>query len=208
MVWPFIAILCSAWLYINANNAGKTWQRWIFKPATLLLLILFAWQAPQPQTSHYLVMLGLVATLVTDTLLLLPKERLLYALAGAFACHLFYTLSFARETSFTLFWPLPLGLMVIGCLMLAVIWHRLEEMRWSVFTCLLMTLIMVWVAGEQYQGRGTDLAFSLLSGSLLLLLANLLWLFSRYRCNFRQADAIIAAFYFAGHFLVVRALYI
>jgi len=34
------------------------------------------------------------------------------------------------------------------------------------------------------------------------------WLTSRYRFKFRAADAIVAACYFGGHFLIVRSLYL
>ena len=47
-----------------------------------------------------------------------------------------------------------------------------------------------------------------LAGAALLLLSNAVWLVSHYRRRFRADNAIAAAFYFAGHFLIVRALYL
>ena len=38
--------------------------------------------------------------------------------------------------------------LVIGALLIAVIWSRLEEMRLPVCTFIAMTLVMVWLAGE------------------------------------------------------------
>lgn len=64
------------------------------------------------------------------------------------------------------------------------------------------------MAGDQYFARGTDFGFSLLVGASLLLLSNVVWLINRYRFSFRAADAIIAASYFGGHFLIVRSLYL
>jgi len=46
MLWSFIAVCLSGWLYVDASYRGPTWQRWVFKPVTLLLLLLLAWQAP------------------------------------------------------------------------------------------------------------------------------------------------------------------
>lgn len=46
MLWSFIAVCLSAWLSVDASYRGPTWQRWVFKPLTLLLLLLLAWQAP------------------------------------------------------------------------------------------------------------------------------------------------------------------
>jgi uncharacterized membrane protein YhhN len=43
---------------------------------------------------------------------------------------------------------------------------------------------------------------------MLLLLGNIVWLGSHYRRRFTGDNAIAAACYFAGHFMIVRALYI
>lgn len=45
MLWSFIAVCFSAWLYVDASYRGPAWQRWLFKPVTLLLLLLLAQQA-------------------------------------------------------------------------------------------------------------------------------------------------------------------
>lgn len=208
MSWPFIAVFLSGWLYVDARYRGPRWQGWLFKPVTLLLLMLLAWQAPVIGTNGYLIVLGLLATLVADALLLMPKERHLYAIGAFFLSHLLYTLSFASQITFTFFWPLPVALLLVGVVLLAVIWTRLEELRWAVSTFVLMTLLMVWVAGEQYFFRSSDLAFSILCGAALLLVANIIWLVSHYRFKFRAADAIVAACYFGGHFMIVRSLYV
>ncbi len=208
MSWPLLAVFFSGWLFVDASYRGPRWQRWLFKPLTLLLLLLLAWQAPVLNVYSYLILLGLAATLVADGLLLLPEERFLYAIGAFFLSNLLYTLSFASQMTLTFFWPLPVALIVIGAALLALIWSRLAEMRWAVSLYIAMTLLMVWLAGEQYFARSTDLAFSLLCGTLLLLLGNIFWLTSRYRFKFRAADAIVAACYFGGHFLIVRSLYL
>jgi len=208
MSWPFLAVLFSGWLYVDASYRGPSWQRWLFKPITLLLLLLLAWQAPLLGTAGYLVLLGLAASLLADTLLLLPSERPLYAVGAFFLSHLLYTLSFVSQMTLSFFWPLPLVLLVVGALVMAIVWSRLETLRWPILTYLAMTLLMVWAAAEQYFLRSTDLSFSLLLGSLLLLLAHSIWLINRYRINFRAAEGLIAACYFIGHFLIVRSLYL
>ena len=95
MSWAFLAVLFSGWLFVDASYRGPRWQRWVFKPVTLLLLLLLAWSAPNIQASGYLILLGLLATLAADALLLLPRERVLYAIGAFFLSHLLYTISFA-----------------------------------------------------------------------------------------------------------------
>jgi len=206
MSWPLLAVVFSAWLYVDASYRGPDWQRWLFKPVTLLLLLLLALETPVLSVYGYLIIMGLVATLLGDALMLLPKSRVMYALGAFFLSHLFYTLSFATQMTISLFWPLPLTLVIIGAVLLAVIWSRLEDLRWPVVTFVAMTLLMVWLAGEQYYMRSTDFTFSILVGSSLLLLSVILGLVNHYRMKFRAADALVAACYFGGHFMIVRSM--
>lgn len=131
----------------------------VFKPVTLLLLLLLAWQAPMFDAISYLVLAGLCASLVGDALTLLPRQRLLYAVGAFFLSHLLYTIYFASQMTLSFFWPLPLALLIVGALLIAVIWTRLEELRWPVCTFIAMTLVMVWLAGELWFFRPTAPAF-------------------------------------------------
>lgn len=106
------------------------------------------------------------------------------------------------------FWPLPLVLLVLGALLLAIIWTRLEEYRWPICTFIGMTLVMVWLAGELWFFRPTAPALSAFVGASLLFISNFVWLGSHYRRRFRADNAIAAACYFAGHFLIIRSLYL
>ena len=97
MLWSFIAVCLSAWLSVDASYRGPTWQRWVFKPLTLLLLLLLAWQAPMFDAISYLVLAGLCASLLGDALTLLPRQRLMYAIGAFFLSHLLYTIYFASQ---------------------------------------------------------------------------------------------------------------
>ncbi|RRO04389.1 lysoplasmalogenase [Pectobacterium aquaticum] len=208
MLWSFIAVLFSGWLYVDASYRGPTWQRWLFKPVTMLLLLALAWQMPLLGVLGYLIVLGLLATLVADTLLLLPTQRLLYAFGVYFLSHLLYTISFfTGQISLTFFWPLALTLVILAVILIAIIWGRLETQRWPACAFIIMTTLMVWIAGERYFALGTNANVSLLTGTVLLFIAHAAWLIHHYRFPFRAHQAIVAAGYFGGHFLIVRSLY-
>jgi len=208
MLWSFLAVLFSGWLYVDASYRGPQWQRWLFKPITLLLMVGWAWQAPVLKPTDYLIIAGLLATLVGDALLLLPRQQMLYALGAFFLSHLLYTICFAAGMTMTFYWPIPLTLLIIGAITIATIWNRLETLRWPICTLIGMTLVMTWLAAEQYVFRPTDDSFTLVVGASLLLLANIVWFVSHYRRRFRADSAIVAACYFAGHFMIVRSLWL
>ncbi|WP_228296951.1 lysoplasmalogenase family protein, partial [Klebsiella pneumoniae] len=77
----------------------------------------------------------------------LLRQRLLSAVGAFFLSHLLYSFYFASQMTLSFFWPLPLVLLVLGALLLAIIWTRLEEYRWPICTFIGMTLVMVWLAG-------------------------------------------------------------
>nr|WP_253926651.1 lysoplasmalogenase family protein [Dickeya dadantii] len=127
MLWSFIAVFFSGWLYVDASYRGPVWQRWLFKPVTLLLMMLMVWQTPMLGIPGYLVVLGLAATLIGDALMQLSGDRLRFALSTYLASHLLYTISFfASRPSLGFFWPLPLTLLILSALLLALLWSRLE----------------------------------------------------------------------------------
>ncbi|VDY37095.1 putative enzyme yhhN [Salmonella enterica subsp. enterica serovar Daytona] len=188
--------------------AGQPGNAGFFKPVTLLLLLLLAWQAPM-FGRHQLSCVGRTVRLA--------GRRCVNALAastpavrrrGIFLSHLLYTIYFASQMTLSFFWPLPLALLIVGALLIAVIWTRLEELRWPVCTFIAMTLVMVWLAGELWFFRPTAPALSAFTGATLLFIGNIVWLGSHYRRRFRADNAIAAACYFAGHFLIVRSLYL
>ena len=76
----------------------------VFKPLTLLLLLLLAWQAPMFDAISYLVLAGLCASLLGDALTLLPRQRLMYAIGAFFLSHLLYTIYFASQMTLSFFW--------------------------------------------------------------------------------------------------------
>ncbi|MFP1723901.1 lysoplasmalogenase [Lonsdalea quercina] len=208
MLWSFIAVLFSGWLYVDASYRGPTWQRWLFKPLTLLLLIALAWQAPMLNVPAYLIVLGLLATIAGDTLLLLPAQRMLYAIGAYFAAHLLYTISFlSTQMTLNLFWPLPLLLAIVSALLVAMLWTRLDTLRLPVCAFIAMTAVMVWVAGGPYFAASTDDNLSLLVGAALLFIGHASWLIYHFRFKFPAHQVILAICYFGGHFLIVRSIY-
>lgn len=157
---------------------------------------------------NYLILAGLCASLIGDALTLLPRQQLLYAIEAFFLSHLLYTIYFANQMTRSLFWLLPLVLLVVGALLLAPIWSRLATLRLPISTFIAITLVMVWLAGELWFLRPTGPALSAFCGAVMLLLSNIVWLFSHYRRRFKADNVISAACYFIGHFLIGRSLYL
>ncbi|MDC9598446.1 lysoplasmalogenase [Xenorhabdus anantnagensis] len=208
MSWPFLAVFFSGWLYIDAAYRGTNWQQWVFRPVTMLLLLLWAWQAPNLEVSGYFIIAGLLTALLSDSLRMLPSKYLLFSFIALFLSYLLYTISFALHMGFNFFFPLPLILLVVGIMVMLTIWTRLDHMRWRVVDSFVMVLLMVWVAGEQYFSFSNASRFSIMAGAILLLLAHSINIITHYRFPFKLSKAIVAACGFIGHFLIIRSLFL
>ncbi|MCW2257681.1 putative membrane protein YhhN [Providencia alcalifaciens] len=206
--WPFLAVLFSGWLYVDAAYRGPSWQRWLFRPITLLLLLLWGWNAEFLTAQGYLILAALAVSLIADMIRMLPSERLLTALGLMFVSYLLYTISFGMQLDFSLYLPwLPVPL-VIAAITLVVIWTKLENLQAVVFALLIMSMIMAWVAGDQFFGLGRDYNFSIMVGAFLLFISNCIWLIARFRFPFKASKAIVATLYFLGQFFIIRAIYL
>ncbi|MEY1238616.1 lysoplasmalogenase [Providencia manganoxydans] len=208
MSWPFLAVLFSGWLYVDAAYRGPEWQRWLFRPITLILLLLWGCNADFLTSQGYLILAGLAVSLLADMMRMLSSERLLASVALMFTSYLLYTISFGMQLDFSLYLPwLPIPL-VIAAITLVLIWTKLEDMQAMVFALLIMSMIMAWVAGDQFFGLGRDYNFSIMVGAFLLFISNCIWLIARFRFSFKASKAIVAALYFLGQFFIIRAIYL
>jgi uncharacterized membrane protein YhhN len=207
MNWPFLAVVFSGWLYIDAIYRGPAWQKWLFKPITLGLLLLWAWQAPKLAMYDYLILCGLALSLVGDALFALSKERLLPVIGAYFACYLLYTIRFAVPLNFSFHAALFVGVLIVFIAVIALIWSALEEMRWPVLIYFALASLMVWIGGERYLAQSDGASLSMVIGSLLLWISSALWLLNLYRFSLKAGEGVIASCYFLGHFMIVRALH-
>ncbi|WP_214417445.1 lysoplasmalogenase family protein, partial [Escherichia coli] len=96
------------------------------------------------------------------------SERLLASVTLLFVSYLLYTISFGMQLDFSLYLPwLPIPL-IIAAITLGVIWTKLKELQAMIFALLIMSMIMAWVAGDQFFGLGRDYNFSIMVGAFLL----------------------------------------
>ncbi|XPE45798.1 lysoplasmalogenase family protein [Shigella flexneri] len=109
--------------------------------------------------------------------------------------------------TFTFFWPTAGDVAGDGALL-----RRRSGRAWkkgvAELTFIGMTLVMVWLAGQLWFFRPTDTGDVCVFWCRAVVGRSLVWLVSHYRRRFRADNAISAACYFAGHFFIVRSLFV
>lgn len=208
MSWPFLAVLFSGWLYIDAAYRGPNWQQWLFRPITLLLLLLWAWQVPEHNINSYLIVGALLATLLSDILRMFDSKYLLPSFALVFLSYILYMVSFLLPLQLSFYLPL-LGFVILAfIIILAIVWTKLDKLAIPASLTLLAAFAMFWIAGEKFFYLSNDYNLSVMVGSFLLVIAYSTWLINRFRFSFSASKGLVSACYFIGHFFIVRALFL
>ncbi|AFP85554.1 putative membrane protein [secondary endosymbiont of Heteropsylla cubana] len=211
MLWAFIAIMFSGWLYVDASYRGPLWQLWLFQSITFLLLITLTWKALEKHTTPigYFVLLGLLATFFGSILLILSRKQLIYAMHSFFFSYVFYIIGFFQYMLLENFWLLTLMFFSSGILLMMYSWMGLDKLlKQPIFIGIIVSILMVWIAGEQYYQHHTNYHFSILVGSVLLFIKTAILAISYYWYPCNVIRAMFSAFSFLGHFLIVRSLYL
>ena len=88
-----LLVLASALLNVRAEYKDKRRQVYVFKPLTVVIVILIALQTKQTTATHYrqLIVAGLICSLAGDVFLMLPRERFVAGLVCFLSAHLCYT---------------------------------------------------------------------------------------------------------------------
>jgi len=196
-----LLVLVSALLTIRAEYRGPRVQVYVFKPLTVVLIILVALQTKQATAASYklLVVAGLLCSLAGDVFLMLPRDRFVAGLVSFLVAHLFYTAAFASGVgAWNVWWAA--GLLVYGASMLWLMWRGLGKLKAAVVVYVAAILLMAWAALSRwpYAGGGAWAAI----GALLFVASDSALAWRRFRGEFGGAQALILATYFAAQWSI------
>src|SRR4051812_40680505 len=138
----------SAILTILASYQQRRLTLYLFKPLTIIFVILIALEPKHPTSLfyRYAIILGLILSLVGDLFLMLPGDRFIEGLISFFVAHLLYITAFIYEGGQNLpGWSMS-PFLVYGILMLGLLWPHLGKLRVPVLAYVIVILMMGWEA--------------------------------------------------------------
>jgi uncharacterized membrane protein YhhN len=200
-----LLVLASALLTIRAEYKGARRQVYVFKPLTVVLVILIALQTKSAVTSplyKQLVVAGLVCSLAGDVFLMLPRERFVAGLVCFLAAHVCYIAAFTAGggRTFSLWGAGVLAL--YGALMLRLLWPRLGRLKAPVTVYVATILLMAWQALNRWMMVGDGGSASALAGALLFFASDSALAWNRFRAEFKSAQGFVLGTYFAAQSLI------
>jgi uncharacterized membrane protein YhhN len=198
----------SAALTIAAKYLEIKRLEYVFKPLTMVWIILIALLNEDPFSTRYqvLILLGLLASLAGDVFLMLPDPaKFLYGLVSFLIAHLFYITAFTVEGG-----KAPIGYIVpfalYGAVMLRALWPYLGSMKRPVMVYVGVILIMAWQAANRWIDARLDGSLLSMVGAYLFVMSDSVLAVERFRGSWRSASFWVLSTYFVAQWLIALSV--
>ena len=200
-----VLALVAAILTILAAYQGWQLAHYLFKPLTIVFIILIALRPNHPVSSFYkyMVIAGLLFSLAGDVFLMLPRDRFfIQGLISFLIAHLLYITAFMFESGPSLsFWATILFL-IYGCLMLRVLWPHLGKMRAPVMLYILAILVMGWMAANRWLLAEHPSSLLAMLGALFFIASDSMLALDKFKGRFRSAQLLTFSTYAIAQWLI------
>jgi len=200
-----VLAFASAVAHIYADRKGLRRYAYVFKPLTMVLLLLIAVFAARDSISVYTVAItaGIVFSLVGDVAMMLPRKQIVIGMGAFLAAHVAYIVSFSSGTvSITHVWsliPFLIYALIIG---LTVLPHA-GKLKLPVGIYEVAIMIMAWRALERMLQMGTTGAALAFAGALLFVISDSLWAYNFIIKRCKKAQVAILITYYLAQWLIV-----
>jgi len=161
-----VLALASGTAHIYADRVGMRHHAYVFKPLTMVLLLLIAIFAVRDDVSVYglAIIAGIVFSLGGDVAMMLPKKRIVIGMGAFLVAHVAYIVSFSSRTSvITNVWLLVPFLIIYALIMGWTVLPRAGKRKLPVGIYEMAIMVMAWRALErmlQTGNTGATLAFA------------------------------------------------
>ena len=198
-------VLASAAAHICADRKGMRRYAYVFKPLTMVLLLLIAIFAIRGNLSVYglAIIAGIVFSLVGDVAMMLPKKRIVIGMGAFLVAHIAYIISFSSGTTTISNTWLLLPFFFYALIMGWIVLPRADKLKLPVGIYEMAIMLMAWRALERMLQTGNTSAVLAFAGAVLFVISDSLW-----ACNFiikrcKKAQVLILVTYYLGQWLIV-----
>ncbi|MGD9899383.1 MAG: lysoplasmalogenase [Calditrichaceae bacterium] len=200
MILSILTILAvfSGLLHIHADYRQKIYQTYIFKPLTIVLIILIAFiqTAEVSSVYRYLIIAGLFFALAGDIFLMLPSDRFLSGLSCFLVTHVFYILAFISGSSFPVGYIYLIPGLVLSAVFLKILLPHAGSKTVPVIIYSLILVFLLWQAAGRMDEIFSYSSIIALIGTILFVFSDVILAYNRIVKKFRSAQFIILSTYY------------
>ena len=200
--------LGSAIIHIRAEYLGPQYHVYLFKPLTMVFIILIGLlkMRENPSLYAYAIIVGLLCSVAGDVFLMLPSDQFVAGLVSFLVAHLFYIVAFSYNTRFrALSWSI-VPFAIYGIVIFSILSAHLGEMKVPVLAYVVVILVMGWRAYERWVQTGQGAALLAFFGALLFIVSDSVLAINRFRGDFEIARALSLSTYFAAQWLIALSI--
>lgn len=204
----YTGIIISGSLYLLFDYLKKPALKYFFKPfTTILIIILAGLQLPDvSETYRYLIISGLIFSLLGDVFIMLPSDKFLAGLASFLVALVLYTLAFAGDFGPYFVWGLLIPVVIYAVIFLKVILPYTCTLKIPVVFYALVLSIFLWQALGRAWFLGETSAQWALFGALLFVVSDSLLAYDHFVKRFRSAQLLIVCTYWMAQVLIALSI--
>jgi uncharacterized membrane protein YhhN len=204
-----VLALLAAIITILATYQGWRLTHYLFKPLAIIFIILIALEPNHPTSSfyRYIIIAGLLFSLVGDIFLMLPRDRFfIHGLISFLVAHLCYIAAFMYESGHAASLRGVIPFLIYGGLMMRVLWPHLGKMRVPVVFYMLAILMMGWTATSRWMLTEQPGSLLAMLGALLFIASDSLLALDKFKGRFRSAQLLIFSTYAVAQWLIALSI--
>ena len=204
-----ILAIISALIHVWGEYQGPDVLIYIFKPLTMVFIVLIAVLAKEPPSRKYKVAIitGLLFSMLGDTFLMLPMNLFIAGLVSFLIAQVIYTYAFhgGRPWRFKILAMLPFT--VYGVLIFFILSPGLNGMLAPVAAYIVVIMTMAWQAWDQWDQVRRRWALLAFIGALLFVISDSILALNRFGEPFTAARALTLSTYYTAQWLISNSNY-
>lgn len=199
-----ILAIISASIHMWGEYQGPDVLIYIFKPLTMVFIILIAVLAKSPPSRkyRYAIIAGLLFSLVGDIFLMLPMDLFIAGLLSFLIAQLIYTYAFrsGRSWRFKLLAILPF--VIFGVLIFAFLLPGLNGMAVPVAVYVVVIMTMAWQAWDQWDQVRARWALLAFIGAVFFVISDSILALNKFGEPFVAARALTLSTYYLAQWMI------
>lgn len=204
---PLLAIV-SAVLHIRADLKHLVKQTYLFKPLTLVLIILFSLFQVSEISMFYKVMIiaGLSFSMFGDIMLMLPSDKFLQGLASFLIAHIFYLIAFVSDSEFPVSYLYLIPGLIIGAFILRILLPQVGNKTVPVLIYSLILILLLWQSAGRLALNLNHSTLVALIGSIIFIGSDITLVFNRFVKQHRNGQLYILSSYYIAQLLIAYSV--
>ena len=203
-----IGIIISACLFIWFDLKNNKSFKYLFKPLTTILIIgLATIQEPGDYNQYkFLIISGLIFSLVGDIFLMLPSDKFVQGLSSFFIAHVLYIIAFSSGNGPYYELILVLPALVYSSIFLWILLPKTGKLTIPVILYSAVLLVFLWQAtGRFYYLTNTSATYVLL-GAILFVISDSILGYSKFINKGRLSSLLIHSTYWGAQLLLALSI--